>query len=78
MKSITIRPPAPEVVSAILNRYGDILVVKFDQKVELDADCANIISWPWTVNDGKCELLLLIKLSIEKLNIILRNFAYSS
>lgn len=56
MKRITIVPPAPEVVSAVLNRYGDILVIKFDRQVEFDANCSSIISWPWTSNDSKCEL----------------------
>ncbi|XP_050727563.1 uncharacterized protein LOC127004154 isoform X3 [Eriocheir sinensis] len=54
-KPITIMSPAPEVVSAVLNRFGDILLIKFDQKVEFEANCSNIISWPWKSNDADRE-----------------------
>ncbi|XP_045131181.1 uncharacterized protein LOC123516133 isoform X6 [Portunus trituberculatus] len=60
-KRITILSPAPEVISAVLNPYGDVLVIKFDKEIEFDRDCSNIILWPWTTSDNRqdptCQIL---------------------
>lgn len=47
MQSLTITAPAPSVRSANLSADGSVLVVEFDLNVESDAECRDIIDWPW-------------------------------
>ncbi|XP_047495421.1 uncharacterized protein LOC125043372 [Penaeus chinensis] len=53
MQSVTITAPAPSVRSANLSADGRVLVVEFDLNVESDAECRDLIDWPWLDSSRK-------------------------
>lgn len=54
MQSVTITAPAPSVRNANLSTDGRVLVVEFDLNVESDAECRDLVDWPW-VDSSKSE-----------------------
>ncbi|XP_071529772.1 uncharacterized protein [Panulirus ornatus] len=44
---LTIKATAPEVITAILDPTGEVLVITFDQNVESENECSQLINWPW-------------------------------
>ncbi|KAK7026067.1 hypothetical protein SK128_006506, partial [Halocaridina rubra] len=48
---ITCGPPT--IVSAVLDPTGEKLEITFDQNIESDTECAEIVLWPWVDSNKK-------------------------